>query len=79
MNALKNGDYEEVIGACTEELERSSSSVNGLANGHESDDFVRNGSKLLRSTFNILCKKQKEAMTDLDEIIADESCPANIK
>ena len=79
MNALKTGNYDEVVEACTEEIERSSASVNGLENGHESDDFVRNASKLLRATFNILCKKQKEAMADLTEIIADESCPANVK
>jgi hypothetical protein len=69
----------KVIDACSEELDGSSSSVNGFENGHESDEFVKNGAKLLRATFNILCKRQKDAMTDLNEIVADDNCPAAIK
>ena len=52
---------------------------NGFENGEPSSGFVKNGMKLLRATFNILRKKQKEAMEDLNEIIDDENAPANIK
>ena len=79
LQALKIGDYDQVLPACDEEL---SGEMGEMSNGFEhveSSDFVKNGMKLLRATFNILRKKQKEAMDDLNEIIEDENAPANIR
>jgi hypothetical protein len=81
LQALKTSDFDQVLDACNEELDGGETSElsNGFENGEPSSGFVKNGMKLLRATFNILRKKQKEAMEDLNEIIDDENAPANIK
>ena len=72
-------DYDQIIDACTDEINGLASPVNELENENFSADFVLNGSKLLRSTFYILCKRQKDAMVDLNEIIEDPNTPISIK
>ena len=81
MHSLKTGDYDKVIEACTEEIssettELSNGTENGLASGSFSD---KHGARLLRATFYILCKKQKEAMEDLNVVIEDTDAQAAIR
>jgi hypothetical protein len=52
-------------------------SDNGFENG--TADFVRSCTRLLRATFSILCKKQAQAMNDLNDILGDETAPADVR
>ena len=74
LHSLKTGEYEKVIEACTEEI-ASVDETTELSNGIENGAALSNkhGARLLRATFYILSKKQKEAMEDLDVIIEDNN------
>jgi hypothetical protein len=69
-------EYNNVIEACSEEI----SSEDELSNGLSSESLTnKHGARLLRATFYILCKKQKEAMEDLNVIIEDSNAQAAIR
>ena len=53
--------------------------TNGFENGHAANTASKHGARLLRATFYILCKKQKDAVTDLNAILEDENAPASIR
>ena len=62
---LKACDYENIIKHCEEELNN---------NGERSHE-----AKLLRATFNILCKQQEKAMEDLSDLIQDDKVSVKIR
>ena len=67
-----------MIEACTEEI---SAETTELSNGTENGLVFssKHGARLLRATFYILCKKQKEAMEDLNVVIEDTDAQAAIR
>ncbi len=71
----------KVIPACDEEIDSDDSSdlTNGFENGHAANTASKHGARLLRATFYILCKKQKDAVNDLNAILEDENAPASIR
>lgn len=62
--ALNDGNYEDVIVACTEEIESS-----------ESESKHKLEAILLRGTFRLLTGSMPEALSDFDTIINDENAP----
>ena len=60
--------YEEVIDYCSK-----------LIKSEESSKAAKDLAKNLRGTFYILSKEQNSAMTDLTDLIEDESCDAKIR
>lgn len=66
--ALDDGRYDEIIPACTEEIETS-----------ESDADYKNEAFLLRGTFYMLTGQMMEAVLDFDTVIANEDATAKTR
>lgn len=66
--AFDTGKYEDIVAACTEEIESS-----------ESDAEYKNEAKLLRGTFSLLTGQAIDALSDFDSIICNKEASVDLR